>query len=235
MAMTNLVNSAFVSDPMTSHCFQSKHPLAILWLAVVLAGCSPTAQPPAQTPTKITSPPPLTAPAHLKESSNSAESKVASDNDLTDLLRLIRQRLDLMPGVAQAKWNRQLPITDAQREAALLARVASEGATLGLPESDVRKFFQAQITAAKLIQEQLFKEWKSHRQQPFADAPDLERDVRPKIDELNRQLLTKLAKCWTARSRADWKEKLDSAKAAVFHSSNGSNEVMDAALRPLRK
>lgn len=206
----------------------------ILWLAIVMAGCTPTTKPPSARPENINSSPALTAPAHRNDSSASVEPTVPSENKLTDLLRLILQRLDIMPGVAQAKWSRQLPITDAKREAALLTKLSSEGVAFGLPESDVREFFQSQITAAKLVQEQLFKEWKARQQQPFPDAPDLEREVRPKIDDLNRQLLAALATCWSERSHEGWQKKLDQAKSAVFDSTKWSVEVVDEALRPLR-
>lgn len=140
-----------------------------------------------------------------------------------------------MPGVAQAKWNRKLPITDARREATLLDDIQAKGVAAGLPADLVRQFFQAQITAAKLVQEQLFADWQARQQPPFSQAPDLEREVRPQIDELNRKLLAALSKCRIEWSDRVWQEMLDRARAAIFHPAEWSPEVVAAALQPLRE
>lgn len=189
----------------------------ILWLAIVSAGCSPAITPPTHTPRPPTQ----------------AKTSEHSETNLESLLRLIRQRLEIMPGVAQAKWNRKLPITDARRESALLDKMAAEGATLGLPEDVVRQFFQAQISAAKLVQEQLIQDWDARKQPSFAKALDLERDVRPQIDRLNQELLAALAKCQIEKSDEGWKNKLDQAKSAIFPDTEWSQGVVDKALLPL--
>jgi hypothetical protein len=38
------------------------------------------------------------------------------------------------------------------------------------------------------------RRWKAERRGPFADAPDLKRDLTPKIDALNEKLVATLAK-----------------------------------------
>lgn len=191
--------------------------IVILWLAIVSVGCSPQ----------------ITPPTHTQGPPTKAKTSEHSETNLESLLHLIRQRLNIMPGVAQAKWNRKLPITDAKRESALLDRMAADGAVLGMSEDVVRRFFQAQISAAKLVQEQLIEEWKTHEQPLFSKAPDLEREVRPQIDELNQKLLAALAKCRVKRVEERWKDKLDQAKSAIFPSTEWSQEVVDKALLPL--
>jgi len=126
------------------------HPAGTLAILLVvmsmgLNGCSPPAQPAANT---------------TNEAPGSGTTVAAR---LAAVSALIARRLDLMPGVAQAKWNRKLPITDEKREQALLTRLAAEGERLDLPAAFVSEFFQAQITAAKLIQERAFEEWKSQQ------------------------------------------------------------------------
>lgn len=181
-------------------------------------GCSPPA-PPAATATNA---PPVTG------------TTVAAR--LTAVSSLIARRLDLMPGVAQAKWNRKLPITDEKREQALLTRLAAEGEALDLPAAFVSEFFQAQVTAAKLIQERAFEEWKSQQQPPFANSPDLEKDVRPQIDEINQLLLKELADVWKERTSPDWTTAVDQANRAAFQSakSRWPDDVVAAATKPLR-
>lgn len=194
-----------------------------------MAGCSRATEPLAPAPTSIVSPAPGT-------DANSAKT-IVSDRQkrLTELVSLIRQRLEVMPGVAQAKWNRKLQITDAKREAALLDDIQAKGVAAGLPADLVREFFQAQITAAKLVQEQRFADWQARQLPPFPQAPDLEQEVRPQIDELNRKLLAALGKCRIEQTDRDWPEMLDQTRAAIFQSSSLSRDVVDAALRPLRE
>lgn len=157
----------------------------------------------------------------------------AAQTHLKAVCELIARRLELMPGVSQAKWNRKLPITDEQREQALLTRLTAEGVARQLPAELVTDFFQAQITAAKHVQQQAFQEWTTQQHPPFANPPDLERDVRPKIDEINRQLLAALARCWTERSAADWNAAVDHASRAAFQSTSWGDDVITAALQPL--
>ncbi|MDB5340803.1 MAG: aroQ, partial [Planctomycetaceae bacterium] len=165
-----------------------------------------------------------------------ARPKSAAEAHLTELCELIAQRLDLMLGVAQAKWNRELPITDEKREQALLTKLAADGKELHLPAEFVTDFFRAQITAAKQVQEQSFQEWTAQQHPPFIDPPDLEKVVRPKIDEINRQLLVTLAKLWAERSEPDWAAAVDRATKAAFQSTawKWNEDVIATATKPLR-
>lgn len=138
-----------------------------------------------------------------------------------------------MPGVAQAKWNRRLPITDAKREKALLEKMVAEGVAAGLPAGFVSTFFEAQMTAAKLVQEQAFAEWTAQQHPPFSEAPDLERDIRPRIDDLNRQMIAALKKCWAQHGDKSWSSALDRARSAAFPARGPANEIVNAAIQPL--
>lgn len=197
-------------------------------VAIVLTGCSPAAEPAKSVaPQKV-------APATLQGTESAIPSIADPPHHFTELLRLIRQRLDLMPGVAQAKWNRKLPITDEKREAALLADLQSKGVALGLPADFVREFFEAQISAAKQVQEELFAEWTARQQSQFPNAPDLQNEVRPRIDDLNQKLLTALHKCWAERSDGGWNDRLNQAIGSIFREAAWSSEVTDTALQPVR-
>ena len=152
---------------------------------------------------------------------------------LTEVCQLIARRLELMPGVAQAKWNRKLPITDEKRERELLTRLVAEGEARNLPTDLVRDCFQAQITAAKLIQEQSFREWTAQQHPPFENPPDLE-DLRPQIDEINGKLLDGLAKCWHERAAEGWTAAFDRARQTSFQSKQWGDAVIAAATKPLK-
>jgi len=148
------------------------------------------------------------------------------------LLELMRDRLELMPLVAQAKWNARLPIEDSAREAALLAAMRDGAERRGLPPAWVESFFRAQIEAGKALQRELFAQWTAAASGPFADAPDLGRDVRPRIDAVNAAILD------TLREVAPY---LDSAAVqrvvrrgdTRLRSATVSAEVARLALQPL--
>jgi chorismate mutase len=116
------------------------------------------------------------------------------------LLDLMNRRLALMADVARAKWNTRSPIDDPPRERALLSAVAESGREFGLDPAGTTAFFAAQIEAAKAVQRACFRGWEADARGPFPDAPDLVRDMRPKIDAVGRDLLVAL-KAYTASGR----------------------------------
>ncbi len=121
-----------------------------------------------------------------------ADSSPAS-RQVDELLRLVRRRLELMDDVAWAKWAGSLPIDDPERERALLAWARQAATERGTDADAVEQFFVAQMVAAKQVQQAWFDQWS---RQPPADSgrpPDLARDLRPRIDELNRRLLDAFA------------------------------------------
>ncbi|MGL6096113.1 MAG: gamma subclass chorismate mutase AroQ [Fimbriiglobus sp.] len=158
------------------------------------------------------SPPPIAAPATAA------------------LLELMNERLKLMRGVAKAKWNTHAKIDDPAREVALLKEMAAAGRPHGLDPAVTTAFFAAQIDAAKLLQTDAFKEWTVGSQGPLLDAPDLKRDVRPKIDALGPQLLAALAASRAERPSPDTIRKL---AAARLDAPGVTHPVRSAAVRPL--
>jgi chorismate mutase len=105
------------------------------------------------------------------------------------LVDLIRDRLALAPLVARAKWNAKLPVQDPAREAAQLADLRARAVARGLAADWVEAFFRAQIEAGKQIQAAHIQRWEAAGAPPFAGAPDLRADLRPKIDALNQAIL----------------------------------------------
>lgn len=185
-----------------------------LWL--LCSGCAPATEPPPRIPTPV-----------------EVKSATAAEQCATEICQLIAKRLELMPGVARAKWNRQLPITDEKREQALLRKLTADGAAGGLPADVVTEFFQAQITAAKLIQEHAFEEWKGTQQTQFENPPDLEQEVRPQIDQLNQLMLKALAKCQAQRPENAWNSAVEGAQKSVFSGTKWPKVVLETAVMPL--
>ncbi len=154
-----------------------------------------------------------------------------AETALEELLGLIRRRLALMHDVARAKWNAKALVEDPRREQALLQEVEKKGLALGLEPAFTRAFFAAQIEAAKLIQGSDLRLWESERRGPFADAPDLKRDLRPRIDGLNADLLACLVK---ARPLLRGREPIVRRLGGEILVGDGIDaKVRDTAIRPI--
>ena len=109
------------------------------------------------------------------------------------LLRLMNERLALMTDVARWKWNTKTAIADPVREQAFLDAMATAGKPYGLDPATTRAFFSTQIEAAKRVQESRFRAWSANRRGPFAEVPNLQRDIRPEIDRISQAMLPALA------------------------------------------
>jgi chorismate mutase-like protein len=112
---------------------------------------------------------------------------------LEPLRRLIDERLQLSNDIAQYKWNHGLPVEDAEREAEILANLATQAGSMGLPSAWVEAFFRAQMAASRTVQQELFNGWEILKRGPFPDAPDLATVTRPKLDRINVEMMHALA------------------------------------------
>jgi chorismate mutase len=152
-----------------------------------------------------------------------------SDNTaLTNLISLASQRLALAEPVARWKWAHHQPITDAPREAALLADVEKRATAAQIDPAFARAFFQDQIDASKEVQNALFATWRSS-QPPEGAAPDLATSTRPQLDQLTQSMIAGLARVQGLRTAPDcpsqvaqgianWKTltRYDSARSAAL-------------------
>lgn len=149
------------------------------------------------------------------------------------LLAAMHRRLRLMPDVARAKWNEGRPIRDAQRETALLDRLASEAAEHNLPAAEVRRFFAAQMEAARLVQENLFEDWNAGAQGAFTDAQDLRKTLRPRVDQASTELLTAYARLHPHLRQPEVRERLHARADEVLVGEGINDTVRNIALQPL--
>jgi len=106
---------------------------------------------------------------------------------------LIERRLSYSYEVAWFKYQRQLPIADAGREAAVIRAMEQAGAAKGLSASTVSAFFAAQIAASREFQQEVMQAWNQGRALPRSSQVDLERDIRPRILEVSREMIALLA------------------------------------------
>ena len=124
-----------------------------------------------------------------------AAGEAAAQQDPAEALAAaMAERLQLMEGVAQYKWNHEIPIEDLAREALVLDNVVAAAKTEGVPVELASDFFQAQITAAKTIQNRLFETWRQSGAGNFPEAPDLQTEVRPAISALTGRIIASLAR-----------------------------------------
>ena len=117
---------------------------------------------------------------------------LAAETELDTLLRLIGERLAVMPDVARHKYNSGAAVEDLPREAQVIEAVTAQAVEAGLDKDLAAKFFQAQIDASKMIQAERIAAWKSENHAPFSDVPDLAAVIRPKLDALTPALLAAL-------------------------------------------
>ena len=117
----------------------------------------------------------------------------ASAEPGVQLATLIDARLAIVTEVALAKWNTQAAIEDPVREQALLQSLRERAAGLGLAPNVVDRFFGAQIDAAKVLQRELFAQWRREQRGQFTAVADLARDIRPEIDRVTGHMLEQLA------------------------------------------
>lgn len=106
------------------------------------------------------------------------------------LYRLINERLSLMEQVAAHKWINALPITAPEREAFVISKAVDDGLQYGITTDSSRAFFEAQIEAAKDIQQCWFNRWETGVEPETAD--DLVVVVRPMLIVLGSEITARL-------------------------------------------
>lgn len=140
----------------------------------------------------------------------SAHSQNAIDQ-LQPLMETSAQRLAIAEQVALAKWDSGTPIEDASREAQVIASAVKAGERRGLDQASVSNFFRAQIEANKLVQYTLLASWRRLGKAPDHTRVNLASTIRPRLDQIQTELITELAS--TAGIRASASCRVDIAKA----------------------
>jgi chorismate mutase len=143
---------------------------------------------------------------------------------LDTLLTLIEQRLVLANDVARSKWNSGAAVEDLPRENEIVEAIGRDAGLHGLDAGFAKSFFRAQIEASKLAQNARLAQWRAARQPPFADAPDLQRDIRPRLDRLTPLMLDALSRSLPALHAPDAALRLQARAGDAAHA---------AALQPL--
>jgi len=143
-----------------------------------------------------------------------AQAAAPAPDSLQPLLATMNERLNIADLVALTKWDSGKPIQDSAREAQVIADARKLAVTRKLDPDDVAELIGAQIEANKLVQYGLIAQWHAAGKAPDTPRPDLTRQIRPQLDELQNRLLQQYAafapyrtdpNCqdWLAKARSD--------------------------------
>ncbi|WP_085699217.1 chorismate mutase [Pseudomonas sp. B26(2017)] len=109
------------------------------------------------------------------------------------LMNTLNERLNIGDLVALTKWDSGKPIQDSPREAQVLDNARKLATERQLDPEDVAQLIAAQIEANKLVQYGLLAQWQASGAAPDTPRPDLGKQIRPRLDELQTRLLQQYA------------------------------------------
>ena len=112
---------------------------------------------------------------------------------LKPLLETLNERLNIGDLVALTKWDSGKPIQDSPREAQVIANARTLATERQLDAEDVAQLIAAQMEANKLVQYGLLAQWQASGAAPDTPRPDLGKQIRPRLDELQTRLLQQYA------------------------------------------
>jgi len=142
---------------------------------------------------------------------------------LQPLVEVSAQRLAIAEQVAFAKWDSRTPVEDTSREAQIMVNAVDEGKGRGLDQDSIASFFKAQIEANKLVQYSLLAEWHRVGKAPDHTPVNLAKTIRPKLDQVETQLIAELAA--TVSLRASPSCQADIARAVGKYISTHENDL----------
>ncbi|WP_158229037.1 gamma subclass chorismate mutase AroQ [Chitinimonas sp. BJB300] len=143
----------------------------------------------------------------------------AAPADIDLLIDASIERLQLADTVAHYKHVNQIAIEDLPREALVIATAVAAGRVQGLQAQEVESLFRQQITANKMVQAGLIKQWQAGSA-PTGQVPDLIRDVRPRLDQLQTRLLQGLVQSQQDRQQTDCQQRLTQQTKAKVDAKN---------------
>jgi cyclohexadienyl dehydratase len=120
------------------------------------------------------------------------------------LLTVIDQRLGLMGDVAAYKYQHHAPVADPAREAVVISHAVSLGAPLGLAAAPVQQLFELQVRLAREVETDSEQHWRTGGFDHVGQVPDLNTEIRPRLDQLTTQLLRALYLAAPALGHADF-------------------------------
>ncbi|MGE1094882.1 chorismate mutase [Pseudomonas zeae] len=136
---------------------------------------------------------------------------------LKPLLETLNERLNIGDLVALTKWDSGKPIQDSPREAQVIANARTLATERQLDAEDVAQLIAAQMEANKLVQYGLLAQWQASGAAPDTPRPDLGKQIRPRLDELQTRLLQQYADFAPYRHDANCPVWLAKARIGLAH------------------
>ena len=136
---------------------------------------------------------------------------------LKPLLETLNERLNIGDLVALTKWDSGKPIQDSPREAQVIANARTLAAERHLDAEEVAQLIAAQMEANKLVQYGLLAQWQASGAAPDTPRPDLGKQIRPRLDELQTRLLQQYADFAPYRHDANCPAWLAKARSGLTH------------------
>lgn len=141
----------------------------------------------------------------------------APGETLKPLLETLNERLNIGDLVALTKWDSGKPIQDSPREAQVIANARNLATERQLDAEDVAQLIAAQMEANKLVQYGLLAQWQASGAAPDTPRPDLAKQIRPRLDELQTRLLQQYADFAPYRHYANCPMWLAKARIGLAH------------------
>ncbi|KAA0972969.1 chorismate mutase [Pseudomonas sp. ANT_H12B] len=151
----------------------------------------------------------LTGGAHASTPSPAPDS-------LQPLLVTLNERLNIGDLVALTKWDSGKPIQDSAREAQVIANARKMAVERKLDPQEVAELIAAQIEANKLVQYGLLAQWHAAGKAPETPRPDLAKQIRPQLDELQNRLLQQYAEFAPFRNDPNCQDWLGKVRASLI-------------------
>ena len=129
----------------------------------------------------------------LFAASANAAKPPAGPQSMKPLLETLNERLNIGDLVALTKWDSGKPIQDSPREAQVIANARTLASERKLDPEEVAQLIAAQMEANKLVQYGLLAQWQAAGAAPDTPRPDLGKQIRPRLDELQTRLLAQYA------------------------------------------
>jgi cyclohexadienyl dehydratase len=123
--------------------------------------------------------------------------------DVGQVFDLVEARLQLMRSVAAWKYSRNVPVVDAAREQAVLDATVASAQRLGIDAASARQLYSLQIRLARQVQEHFIAAWTAAG---ASNEPvrNLDRELRPQLDELGERLLRTIYAALPEFQRSDF-------------------------------
>ncbi|MTI01562.1 gamma subclass chorismate mutase AroQ [Roseibium sp. RKSG952] len=109
------------------------------------------------------------------------------------LFGLIDERLEWMRDVAAFKYANDKPVEDVERENVVLSKTVEQAQGAGIDPISARKFFEAQIEAAKEIQTCWIARWTDGEEEAPTEYRDLADEVRPALISLGGEIIQQIS------------------------------------------